>query len=365
MLPYSYNDEKKSNSQPLPKRFKTSVFSWLRVILTDNKSRNLFFFLLLNSSFAFVELFYGIITNSLGLISDSFHMFFDCSALVAGLIASVISKWRANDRYTYGYMRAEVLNGFLNGIFLIFIAFFILSEAIERMFEPPEVHHERLFVISVLGFIVNLIGIFVFQHGGDHHGHSHGGGSSHGHSHSSGSSHSHDHGHEHSHSAGNGYLHGHSHDEPEEEPENKIFQGIFLHILADTMGSVGVIISSLLIRFFGWHIADPICSIIIATLISISVIPLLRDTTGVLMQRQPKSLDKKLPDVYRKIQQIPGVLSVQSPHFWTLCSEKFVGGIKIEVSFNCDPRYVSMTARSLLSRVGINDAYIQIDFPLS
>lgn len=241
------------------------------------------------------------------------------------------------------------------------------------MFEPPEVHHERLFVISVLGFIVNLIGIFVFQHGGDHHGHSHGGGSSHGHSHSSGSSHSHDHGHEHSHSAGNGYLHGHSHDEPEEEPENKIFQGIFLHILADTMGSVGVIISSLLIRFFGWHIADPICSIIIATLISISVIPLLRDTTGVLMQRQPKSLDKKLPDVYRKviliefeknnfliyvsnlfkIQQIPGVLSVQSPHFWTLCSEKFVGGIKIEVSFNCDPRYVSMTARSLLSRVSL------------
>jgi zinc transporter 5/7 len=58
-------------------------------------------------------------------------MFFDCSALVAGLIASVISKWKANDRYTYGYVRAEVVNGFLNGLFLIFIAFFILSEAIE------------------------------------------------------------------------------------------------------------------------------------------------------------------------------------------------------------------------------------------
>ena len=58
-------------------------------------------------------------------------MFFDCSALVAGLVASVISKWRANDRYTYGYVRAEVVNGFLNGLFLVFIAFFILSEAIE------------------------------------------------------------------------------------------------------------------------------------------------------------------------------------------------------------------------------------------
>ncbi len=133
------------------------------------------------------------------------------------------------------------------------------------MSAPPEIHHERLFVVSVLGFIVNLIGIFVFQHGGDSHGHSHGGISSHGHSHGGkdhGHSHS-DHGHSH-----NGIEHGHSH-ENKESSGNKIFEGIFLHILADTLGSVGVIISSLLIRFFGWNIADPICSMIIATLITI------------------------------------------------------------------------------------------------
>jgi len=350
-----------SNGKYQPSRFKLKdkIFGWLRIIISDEKSRNLFFFLLLNSSFAVVELLYGIWTNSLGLISDSFHMFFDCTALIAGLFASVISKWRANERFTYGYVRAEVMTGFLNGIFLVFIAFFILSEAIERMFEPPEIHHERLFVISVLGFIVNLVGIFVFQHGGDH-GHSHGGGSSHGHSHGSSNNHhghSHDNNHGHSHDD-----HGHSHDS---KGENKIFEGIFLHILADTMGSVGVIISSLLIRFFDWHIADPICSMIIALLISLSVIPLLRDSASILMQRQPKQLDRSLPDVYRKIQQIPGVLSVQSPHFWTLCSERYVGGIKIEVSFNCDPRYVTLTAKSLFKQIGVEDLYIQIDFPTS
>ena len=176
------------------------------------------------------------------------------------------------------------------------------------MFEPPEVHHERLFVISVLGFIVNIIGIFVFQHGGDHHGHSHGGGGgSHGHSHGNGSAHGHSHSNGSVHGHSHDHHHGHSHNDNDlednsSEPENKIFQGIFLHILADTMGSVGVIISSLLIRFFGWHIADPICSMIIAVLISISVIPLLRDTIGILMQRQPKSLDKKLPEVYKKVE---------------------------------------------------------------
>ena len=170
------------------------------------------------------------------------------------------------------------------------------------MFEPPEVHHERLLVVSVLGFIVNLIGIFVFNHGGDH-GHSHGGGDSHGHSHSS------SHGHSHSHDDSHSHSHPHSHDSKPCSSDsgsgggNQIFQGIFLHILADTMGSVGVIISSLLIRFFGWHIADPICSMIIAFLITLSVIPLLRDSAGILMQRQPKQFDRVLPDIYRKVRK--------------------------------------------------------------
>lgn len=357
MLP-CYNDGRSYQ----PTKYKNKLLNYMRLIFADEKTRNLFFFLSINFSFAFVELFYGIWTNSLGLISDSCHMFFDCSALIAGLVATVISKWKSNERYTYGYVRAEIMTGFLNGIFLIFIAFFILGEAVERMSAPPEIHHERLFVVSVLGFVVNIIGIFVFQHGGDSHGHSHGG-ISHG-SHSHGS-HSHDHGHSH-----DAASHGHSHENKDHGHShggggNKIFEGIFLHILADTLGSVGVIISSLLIRFFGWNIADPICSIIIAFLITISVIPLLRDSIGILMQRQPKQLDHKLPDVYRRITQIPGVLSVQSPHFWTLSSEKFTGGIKIEVSFNCDPRMVSNHARQYFSQIGISDLYIQIDFPHS
>lgn len=86
----------------------------------------------------------------LGLISDSFHMFFDCTGLLAGLAASVITKWRANDKYSYGYVRAEVLAGFVNGLFLLFIAFFIMSESVERLIEPPEV---RFYSICLIIFI--------------------------------------------------------------------------------------------------------------------------------------------------------------------------------------------------------------------
>jgi solute carrier family 30 (zinc transporter), member 5/7 len=147
------------------------------------------------------------------------------------------------------------MTGFLNGVFLVFIAFFILSEAVERIFEPLEVHHERLFLISVIGFFVNLVGIFVFNHGGDH-GHSHGGsGCSHGHSHGGGDSDKSplinsngnslsiqiDHGHSHDGSEGHNHSHSHSHSNSSANSgvsggESKIFEGIFLHILADTLG---------------------------------------------------------------------------------------------------------------------------------
>lgn len=212
--------------------------------------------------------------------------------------------------------------GFVNGLFLIFVAFFIFTEALERVFEPPEVKHERLFIISVLGLIVNLIGIFVFQHGGSNHGHSHGG-ESHGHSH--GHTHGDNHDYFHSHSTNetmisnnndpysfvtsNGQNHSHSHSHGHSHGESsissgsnsQIMKGVLLHIIADTLGSVGVIISAFLMSHFGWMIADPICSIFIAFLVVISVYPLLRDSSAVLMQRSPKELDEALPKCYRRV----------------------------------------------------------------
>jgi len=309
---------------------------WFRLIMSDPNSRNLLGFLLLNLSFAFVELIYGVITNSLGLISDSFHMFFDCTGLLAGLVASVITKWKSNEKYSYGYVRAEVLAGFINGLFLIFISFFIFSEAVERLVEPPEVKHERLLPVSIAGFLVNIVGIVVFQHGGAGHGHSHDGG--HGHSHGG---------------------HGHSHGGSNEQ----IFKGVYLHILADTLGSVGVIISALLMQYFGWMIADPICSMIIAILIFISVGSLLKESTAILMQRQPIELDNKLPECFNKVTQIQGVHGVHATHFWTLCSNSYVGGLKLEVSHDADPKYViSHTQMIFRDIAGVKELFIQLDY---
>jgi len=204
--------------------------------------------------FTLVELTYGVWTNSLGLISDGFHMLFDCTALLVGLYASLMSRLKPTRLFSYGYNHVEVLSGFVNGLFLVVIACFVFSEAIERLLDPPHISTERLLVVSIAGFLVNLIGIATFSH---NHAHSHGG---HGHSHG--------HGHDHAH--------------------NTNMRGVFLHVLADTMGSVGVIISSVLVEQFGWLIADPICSLFIATLIFISVLPLLRESAEILLMATPK-----------------------------------------------------------------------------
>lgn len=174
-------------------------------------------------------------------------MLFDCTALLVGLYASLMSRWKPTRLYSYGYGRVEVLSGFVNGLFLVVIALFVLEEAFDRLLDPPSISTDRLLFVSVAGFFVNLIGIVTFSRNHTH-SHSHGG-------------------------------RGHSH--------NTNMQGVFLHVLADTMGSVGVIISSLLIQQFGWYIADPICSLFIASLILVSVGPLLKDSAEILLLATP------------------------------------------------------------------------------
>jgi len=212
------------------------VYDFIMTCYENNDSRKIAIFFLINLLFMFVELVYGYMSNSLGLITDSFHMLFDCMALFIGLCASYIAKMGVDKKYTYGYGRVETLSGLFNGIFLVFIAFNVFCESIERIYEPQMIATEGLLTVSTLGFLVNLIGLFFFH---DHH----------------------DHGHDH---AGHSHDHGH---------ENENMYGVFLHVLADTLGSVGVIFSSILVKYYKMYVADPVCSFIISLMILASGIP--------------------------------------------------------------------------------------------
>jgi len=338
-------------------------------IITHSDSRSIFFFLCVNLTFTFVELIYGAWTNSLGLISDGFHMFFDCSALVMGLCAAVISNWKPTKLYSYGYGRIEVLSGFINGMFLIIIEVFVIIESIMRLFEPPEIKTERLLFVSIAGLCVNLIGILAFSHS-----HSHGGapcpsseGKSHNHSHENSHEHSHEHSHDHSHDHSHSHSnssHGHSHGEPSKGAsisENDNMRGVYLHILADTLGSVGVITSSILIQQFGWFIADPLCSMCIACMIIASVQPLLKHSSMVLLLRTPADKERAYQEALKKTLNIEGVISYRDDHLWQLSSNAFITTLHVQIDTNAYEQLVVSKIQQILKDMKIGNVTIQIE----
>uniref|UniRef100_A0A3B3QZ35 Zinc transporter n=1 Tax=Paramormyrops kingsleyae TaxID=1676925 RepID=A0A3B3QZ35_9TELE len=334
-------DALQQTSQSLPRFIKDC----LKQILEEYDSRQIFYFLCLNLAFTFVELFYGVWTNSLGLISDGFHMLFDCSALVLGLLAALMTRWKATRIYSFGYGRVEILSGFINGLFLMVIAFFVFMESITRLINPPNINTDMLTPVSIGGLIVNLVGICAFSHAHSHHT-SRGGCSAHdhGHSHHGHAEHAHG-GHGHAH-GGHGHAHTHR---------------VFLHILADTLGSVGVIISTILIRQFGWLIADPICSLFIAVLIFLSVVPLLKDACEVLLLRIPPEHEKDLNHALEKIQKIEGVLSYRDPHFWRHSAGVVAGTIHLQLMSDIVEQRIIQQVTAVLKDAGVNNLSIQVE----
>ncbi|KAF2267364.1 hypothetical protein CC78DRAFT_558830 [Lojkania enalia] len=256
-------------------------------IMIEKDSRRIAYFAVLNLAFMLIQFFYGFVSGSLGLLTDSIHMLFDCAGLAVGLAAAVMSKWPPNSRFPYGYGKIDTLSGFANGVFLMLVSVEIIFDAFERLWEGHELHRlNELLIVSILGFVVNIVGLTAFGHA--HHGHGH----------------SHDHGH-----GDHDHTHGHSH-------ENENMQGIFLHILADTLGSVAVIISTLLAKFYGWSGWDPIASCIISVLIFGSAVPLVKSSGMRLLLSLPADVEYGIRNALQELSSLRGVVGYTVPRFW-------------------------------------------------
>ena len=274
----------------------------------------------LNFGFMIVQGIYGYISGSLGLLSDTVHMFFDCLGLVVGLGAAVASKWPTSPEKPYGWGKLNTLAGFGNGIFLMLVSVEFIWEAIEGLVEGKELRHvKELLVVSTLGFLVNMIGLFAFGHA--HAGHDHGHGHSHGHSHSH--SHGHDHnetdGHAHSHTCNHDHHdkahahhdHGHGHDH-----HNENMHGIFLHVAADAGGSLAVILSTALTLWKPWYLWDPLATIIIAILIFAAAVPLVISSGQKLLLVVPDDLEYSIKTTLQELGELRGVVGYAVPRFW-------------------------------------------------
>lgn len=302
--------------------FPFNPYQSIKFILHNSESRVMFIFLIINLLFMFVELIYGIISNSLGLISDSIHMLFDCTALIIGIYGSYMSKWKPSQSYTFGYGRYQVLSGFLNGLLLVFTGIYIFFESIHRSLDPPVVNGSRLLSLSVIGLLINIAGMIVFRYQGGH------------------SSHSHSHDHEHSHDF------------------NENVHGIFLHMVADTLSSISVIISTWIINYYECYIADPICSLFISVIIVYAAYPLITHSLSILLLRSPQCYDQQIQQNLEKIKKMEGVIQVHNVHFWTLNSDSIYGSLHVKIEDNINEQEL---LNSILWEFKFCDLTVQIE----
>ncbi|KEG06844.1 cation transporter protein [Trypanosoma grayi] len=248
-------------------------------VISNERERKLASFLLLTGAVMILELLYGISANSLGLISDSFHMMLDSTSIAIGLCAAFAASLPCDAKtHPFGYARYEVLGGFINGVLLLYIALYVIVESVERIISPPAIEAAYLIHVSVVGLLVNVVGIVFFHEG---------------------------HGHSHSHGECAGLV-------------DHNLRGVYLHILADLLGSVSVMISSILIAFTGMRVADPICSVLSSAFIAISAFPLLEETGRVLLlSSQPYNSDDFFQKSVSAIKEVSGVTTVDSFCAWS------------------------------------------------
>ena len=315
--------------------FKNNFPKLYEIYSVLSKKRNLkllTYFLLLNLFFMFVEVIYGLLSNSLGLLTDGAHMLLDCTAVIIGLYSSYLSEFKANNNYNFGYLRSEIIGTFINSVFLFFISIYIVFESIERFIEPKEVHSENLILVSFIGLLVNIVGlVFAHDHGDDDDSHGH----AHHHHHEHEHEHEHDHDHEENEKCEKHELKEKEHHKHKHEHKNENIYAIYIHILADTLGSVAVLISAFLIKYYHLHISDPICSLFISALIIVSTVPVLIRASMTLLHIPNEKILKKKKKIENSIRNIKcGINSkptVGNFELWQTNSSFLVGEIKIEL----------------------------------
>ncbi|CAO0801644.1 unnamed protein product [Mucor circinelloides] len=305
--------------------------------------------LVITGGFFLVEIVVGYYVSSLALIADSFHMLNDLISMCVALWAiKVAKKTQYDPKYSYGWQRAEILGALINGVFLLALCFTILIDSIERFVSPEPVTHPVMVLITgSAGLVANLVGLFLFhEHGHGHGGHSHSHGEQHSHEHSHGKDIESAHGHGHSH--GGGHLN---------------MRGIFLHVLGDALGNVGVIASALFIWLtpFEWRFYfDPLVSTLITIIIFMSAIPLVRQTSFILLQGVPNSVP--IGDVNDTLLKLEGVISVHELHVWQLNDTKLIASLHVLLKSRQGYMLLASEIRKILHGYGIHSATIQPEF---
>jgi cobalt-zinc-cadmium efflux system protein len=281
--------------------------------------------LLLTSAYFGVQIIVGVVIGSLALISDAGHMLIDVCGLVMALVAMYFSQRPATPNRTYGYYRAEILTPLLNSTFLILLSFYILNEAYQRILSPSEISGYSVILVASVGLAVNLVSIMLL--------------------------------HPYTELKMSDGAHGKN---KENREKNLNLYGAYLEIFADTIGSVGVIISGIVIISTKFYMADALISIGIALFILPRTWLLIRKSIHILIEGTPSHLAHE--EIKNSILKVKGVTGVFDLHIWTIKSGIHALSAHVVVIDNNRSREILQEINSILEKnFMINHATIQIE----
>jgi len=316
--------------------------------------------LVLTLLFFFLELISGFLLESLTILADAWHMAGDALALITGLVAISLSKKEETDIVSFGWQRTQIIGAFGNGIFLFAVCFITICDAVTNLIKMPEKIEYPIYmlIVGIVGLFINLLGLCLFQY---YNYISHRDGikkinmHSHGHSHSHNNHNNDDMNNDNDPIKNHGHSNSHSHNDLN-------MRGIFLHILADALGSLVVIGAALLNMYLDSIYvvyADPICSIIFSLFIAKSAFSLIKESIHILMQNVPLSIT--LDNIRQDLLSIKYVESIHELHVWQVAQDYNVATVHITTKSKKKYSHIQLECRKILCKYNIHKSTIQIE----
>lgn len=219
----------------------------------------------LNLFFVVVEAFYGWRINSLALLADAGHNLSDVASLGLAWSGTLAARWRPNARYTYGWKRASILAAFFNAVLLLVAMGSLVWEALHRIGSPETMDGVTVMAVATVGIVINTATALLFVRGGEH---------------------------------------------------DINIRGAFIHMAADALVSLGVVVAGALYLWQGWSWIDPVMSLLIAVVIVIGTWGLLRQSLHLLFDGVPDHIH--LADVHAYLSSLPEVTEVSDLHVWAM-----------------------------------------------
>lgn len=266
--------------------------------------------IVLNLAFVVIEFAAGFWFDSLALLSDAGHNLSDVVSLVLALLAFRLAKVKANERYTYGYKKSTILVSLLNAVILLVAVGAIVIESIHKLNNPAVVPGGAIAWVAGVGVLINAFTAFLFM---------------------------------------------------KDKEKDLNVKGAYLHMAADALVSVGVLVAGIVISRTGWYIIDPIIGLIVAVVILISTWNLLHDSLRLTLDGVPTSIDSQ--KVVKAIRALPGVDDVHHIHIWAISTTENALTAHIVLKQPESMQEVKHLIRHRLEDFGIGHATLEFEVP--